>query len=44
MMGFAMSIVEKMSSCKLSRDKVKKAMLVLVLLAVILIFLMPGMY
>ncbi|KAJ6869954.1 hypothetical protein NC652_035893 [Populus alba x Populus x berolinensis] len=44
MMGFAMSIVEKMSSCKLSRDKVKKAVLVLVLLAVILIFLMPGMY
>ncbi|KAJ6870110.1 hypothetical protein NC652_035884 [Populus alba x Populus x berolinensis] len=28
MMGFAMSIVEKMSSCKLSRDKVKKAVLV----------------
>jgi hypothetical protein len=44
MMGFAMSIVEKMSSSKLSRDKVKKAVLVMVLLAVILIFLMPGMY
>ncbi|KAJ6426191.1 hypothetical protein OIU84_026719 [Salix udensis] len=44
MMGLAMSVVDKMSSCRLSRDKVKKAVVVIVLLAVILIFSMPGMY
>ncbi|KAF9664419.1 hypothetical protein SADUNF_Sadunf16G0017000 [Salix dunnii] len=44
MMGLAMSIVDKISSCRLSRDKVKKAVIVIVLLAVILIFSMPGMY
>ncbi|KAJ6300854.1 hypothetical protein OIU76_021620 [Salix suchowensis] len=44
MMGLAMSVVDKMSSCRLSRDKVKKAVVVIVLLAVILILSMPGMY